>query len=66
MFQQLIKFQDVTRKEAKRQLIFAENLAKCPQQSFDIIIEENTLAAATEQILSFLEDYWNATHFQRQ
>uniref|UniRef100_A0A914C9R4 Guanylate kinase/L-type calcium channel beta subunit domain-containing protein n=1 Tax=Acrobeloides nanus TaxID=290746 RepID=A0A914C9R4_9BILA len=62
VFQHLTKFQGVNRKDAKRQLIFAVNLAKCPNDSFDLIVEENTLATATDQILKFLENYWDATH----
>nr|CAH8821985.1 unnamed protein product [Trichobilharzia regenti] len=50
------------KKNAGVQTAAAEKLLQCSPESFDFIIDQNTLPAATEALKHFLEGYWAATH----
>ncbi|KAK4473853.1 hypothetical protein MN116_002626 [Schistosoma mekongi] len=50
------------KKNAGVQTAAAEKLLQCSPESFDYVIDQNTLSAATEALSHFLEGYWTATH----
>ncbi|CAH8489461.1 unnamed protein product [Schistosoma bovis] len=50
------------KKNAGVQTAAAEKLLQCSPESFDYVIDQNTLSAATEALSHFLEGYWAATH----
>ncbi|KAL3309461.1 hypothetical protein Ciccas_011991 [Cichlidogyrus casuarinus] len=63
VLQRLIKTRGkLQKKNAGVQTAAAEKLLQCPPESFDLVIEQNTLESATDAVKTFLESYWQATH----
>ncbi|KAL5961217.1 Voltage-dependent L-type calcium channel subunit beta-2 [Taenia solium] len=63
VLQRLIKNRGKTqKKQISSQVAAAEKLLQCAEESFDVILEQNSLESATEAMANYLESYLKAIH----
>ncbi|VDK39101.1 unnamed protein product [Taenia asiatica] len=63
VLQRLIKNRGKTqKKQISSQVAAAEKLLQCAEESFDVILEQNSLESATEALANYLESYLKAIH----
>ncbi|VDM31030.1 unnamed protein product [Hydatigera taeniaeformis] len=63
VLQRLIKNRGKTqKKQISSQVAAAEKLLQCTEESFDVVLEQNSLESATEALANYLESYLKAIH----
>ncbi|CDS42626.1 high voltage activated calcium channel beta [Echinococcus multilocularis] len=66
VLQRLIKNRGKTqKKQISSQVAAAERLLQCAEESFDVVLEQNSLESATEALANYLESYLKALHHYR-